>query len=76
MTSVSGYLRQEAILNRLRQDSSVDVGALMRELRVSYATVARDLAELERRAALRRVRGGAIRGGTEYRPGLRTGLSD
>lgn len=60
MVSVNGYMRLAVIQDLLEERGQVRVKDLMAELRVSYPTVARDLAELEARSAIRRVRGGAV----------------
>jgi len=54
--------RYEHILQRLRSDGPAGVRALAGELRVSEATVRRDLARLEHDGLLQRVRGGATVG--------------
>lgn len=52
--------RHEQILNILRQEGAVRFDALTRTMRVSPATIRRDLEELESRGELRRVHGGAV----------------
>jgi DeoR family fructose operon transcriptional repressor len=52
--------RHERLRGLLRERSAVRVRDLCRELRVSPATVRRDLEELVRRGELRRVHGGAL----------------
>ena len=52
--------RQEAILHSLQVSGSVTIEALSTALDASLATVRRDLRDLEERALLRRVRGGAV----------------
>lgn len=51
--------RYELILERLRSDGPVEVGALARLLHVSEATIRRDLRQLEERQLVTRVHGGA-----------------
>lgn len=60
MTSVSGYIRQQTILDQLRTRHYVQIRDLVAQLHVSYPTVVRDLKALERRALVKRVRGGAL----------------
>jgi DeoR family fructose operon transcriptional repressor len=52
--------RQQRILTVARSDGRVEVAALADELSVSPETIRRDLTNLERVGALRRVHGGAI----------------
>lgn len=52
--------RQEQILEILRREGAVRFDALTQILRVSPATIRRDLEELETRGELRRVHGGAV----------------
>jgi DeoR family transcriptional regulator, fructose operon transcriptional repressor len=52
--------RRQAIVDRAREDGRVEVLALAADLDVTPETIRRDLTELERRGALRRVHGGAI----------------
>lgn len=52
--------RHEQILRILREEGAVRFDALTRTLRVSPATIRRDLEELESRGELRRVHGGAV----------------
>lgn len=52
--------KQEAILERLRQDGRVDVATLARDLATSEVTVRRNLEALADGGVLRRVRGGAV----------------
>jgi DeoR family fructose operon transcriptional repressor len=52
--------RQKAILDEIRRDGRVWVTALAERFAVVGETIRRDLAELERRGAIRRVHGGAI----------------
>jgi DeoR family fructose operon transcriptional repressor len=55
--------RQEAILAQIRREGRVSVTALADRFAVVGETIRRDLAELERRGAIRRVHGGAIAAG-------------
>lgn len=52
--------RQQAILRELQTSGSVNIDALCGSLQTSIATVRRDLKTLEKRALLRRTRGGAV----------------
>ena len=52
--------RAQMILQELLRAGGVSVGALARRLKVSPATIRRDLAELEGRGLLRRTHGGAL----------------
>lgn len=52
--------RRRQLLDRLAQDGVLEVPELSRRLRVSQATVRRDLQRLEREGQLLRVRGGAV----------------
>jgi len=52
--------RWDALRALIRERGVIRVEDLCRELRVSAATVRRDLDELERRGAIRRVHGGAV----------------
>jgi len=52
--------RQEAILAEISREGRVSVAALAERFAVVGETIRRDLAELERRGAIRRVHGGAI----------------
>ncbi|MBO4633857.1 MAG: DeoR/GlpR transcriptional regulator [Bacteroidales bacterium] len=54
--------RRSAILQRLREDSSVNVTELSREFGVSEVTIRKDLRILKERKLLIRVHGGAIMG--------------
>ncbi len=54
-----GPLRQTAIMDRIERDGSVWVGELARELRVSPATIHRDLRALSEEGLVDRVHGGA-----------------
>ncbi|MBO4416929.1 MAG: DeoR/GlpR transcriptional regulator [Bacteroidales bacterium] len=54
--------RRSAILQRLREDSSVNVSELSREFGVSEVTIRKDLRILKERKLLIRVHGGAIVG--------------
>ena len=56
---MSNNLRHKEILGMLEKNGSVSIKELTRSLYVSEATVRRDLAELERIGALKRVFGGA-----------------
>lgn len=50
--------RQAMILDRVRQQGDVSVASLADELAVSTSTIRRDLNQMDREGALRRVRGG------------------
>ncbi|NNG36987.1 DeoR/GlpR family DNA-binding transcription regulator [Nakamurella aerolata] len=66
MPSVDEFDRAQAILTDLDRFGRVQVADLARRFGVSTVTVRKDLDELERRSALRRVRGGAVSaGGTD-----------
>ncbi|HMG36042.1 MAG TPA: DeoR/GlpR family DNA-binding transcription regulator [Blastocatellia bacterium] len=52
--------RSEKILQQLLRDGEVSVDTLARHLKVSAATIRRDLAELEQQGLLRRSHGGAV----------------
>lgn len=52
--------RQQRIVAEARRDGRVEVAALADTLGVTTETIRRDLTELERRGALRRVHGGAL----------------
>ena len=52
--------RRSAILQRLREESSVNVSELSREFGVSEVTIRKDLRILKERKLLLRVHGGAI----------------
>jgi DeoR family transcriptional regulator of aga operon len=52
--------RSELILQELLRNGEVAVDRLARQLKVSEATIRRDLAELERQGLLRRSHGGAV----------------
>lgn len=52
--------RRGVILERLRQEGSLQVSDLAKELGVSKMTVQRDLALLEEQGALKRIHGGAV----------------
>lgn len=56
---MSSNLRHKEILNILNETGSVSIRELKKQLYVSDATVRRDLAELEKAGALKRVFGGA-----------------
>lgn len=60
MPSLEATLRQQAILERLRQEGQVRVSELSQRLAVSAVTIRTDLEHLERQGALRRTRGGAV----------------
>jgi DeoR/GlpR family transcriptional regulator of sugar metabolism len=65
--------RLQAILDLLGSHGSVSVGDLSERLHVTPMTVRRDLAALERKGLLRRVRGGAVSAqGRSYEPPLLT----
>jgi DeoR/GlpR family transcriptional regulator of sugar metabolism len=67
VTSGAGYQRQEQIADWVLQHRFVTVQDLIARFGVSYSTINRDLAALEIRTDLQRVRGGLM-----YRPaGLR-----
>src|ERR671916_978924 len=52
--------RAQVILQELLRSGQVSVGLLARRLKVSAATIRRDLSELEQRGLLRRSHGGAV----------------
>ena len=52
--------RQEKILARLRQNGSVKVTVLAKDMDISESTIRRDINELDRRGRLRKVFGGAV----------------
>ena len=54
------YERFETILNTLKQQPTVKVADLSRELGVSQSTVRRDIADLDREGKLQKVFGGAV----------------
>ena len=54
--------RRSAILQRLKEDSSVNVTELSKEFGVSEVTIRKDLRILKERKLLIRVHGGAIKG--------------
>ena len=54
--------RRSAIIQRLREDSSVNVSELSREFGVSEVTIRKDLRILKERKLLIRVHGGAVLG--------------
>lgn len=60
MTSLDEHARTQVILRELDLAGRVRVDDLARRCQVSTVTVRKDLQELERRSALRRVRGGAV----------------
>jgi DeoR/GlpR family transcriptional regulator of sugar metabolism len=60
---MDGSERQRLILDGLRNTGRVDVGDLARETGSSVITIRRDLDQLARVGALRRVRGGAVAAG-------------
>jgi DeoR family transcriptional regulator of aga operon len=63
--------RLSAILERLANGGTVDVGALAEELSASPATIRRDLAALERQRLLARTHGGAVAHAVSYELPLR-----
>lgn len=63
--SLSAQARRARIRERLSRDGSVDLSSAAGELAVSEMTIRRDLVELERQGAARRVRGGAVAVGPE-----------
>lgn len=52
--------RQEKILDRLRQNGSVKVTVLAKDMGISESTIRRDINELDRRGRLKKVFGGAV----------------
>lgn len=52
--------RQEKILARLRQNGSVKVTVLAKDMDISESTIRRDINELDRRGRLKKVFGGAV----------------
>ncbi len=60
MASLSEFDREQAILLELDEQGRVEVGALSTRFGVSAVTIRKDLENLERRAMLRRIRGGAL----------------
>ena len=60
MPSLDEHARSQAILSALGAHGRVDVNELAEQLEVSTVTIRKDLDALEQRAALRRVRGGAV----------------
>lgn len=52
--------RQEKILARLRQNGSVKVTILAKDMDISESTIRRDINELDRRGRLKKVFGGAV----------------
>lgn len=63
--------RLSAILERLADGGTVDVGELAEELSASPATIRRDLAALERQRLLERTHGGAVAQAVSYELPLR-----
>src|ERR1700742_1573359 len=63
--------RLSAILERLADGGTVDVGELAEELSASPATIRRDLAALERQRLLARTHGGAVAHAISYELPLR-----
>ncbi|HWG02244.1 MAG TPA: DeoR/GlpR family DNA-binding transcription regulator [Trebonia sp.] len=63
--------RLSAILERLADGGTVDVGELAEELSASPATIRRDLAALERQRLLARTHGGAVAHAVSYELPLR-----
>jgi DeoR/GlpR family transcriptional regulator of sugar metabolism len=64
VSSLDEFAREQAILNTLTAQGRVVVNDLATEFGVSAVTVRKDLEGLERRAMLRRIRGGAVSVGT------------
>lgn len=62
--------RRSAILQRLREDSSVSVSQLSEQFGVSEVTIRKDLKILKERKLLIRVHGGAILGAANTEPAL------
>jgi DeoR/GlpR family transcriptional regulator of sugar metabolism len=60
LSSLDEHARSQAILSALGTRGRVHVNELAQQLEVSTVTIRKDLDALERRAALRRVRGGAV----------------
>ena len=60
MASLGEFDREQAILVELDEQGRVEVSALASRFGVSTVTVRKDLESLERRAMLRRIRGGAL----------------
>src|SRR5215210_3412133 len=60
MPSLDEHARSQAILSELGATGRVEVNDLAQRLEVSTVTIRKDLDALEQRAALRRVRGGAV----------------
>ncbi|KQS59891.1 hypothetical protein ASG36_02330 [Geodermatophilus sp. Leaf369] len=60
MVALDEFARSEVILNELESRGRVQVTDLATQLGVSTVTIRKDLEALEQRAALRRVRGGAV----------------
>ena len=60
MASLSEFDREQAILLELDDHGRVEVSALAARFGVSAVTIRKDLESLERRAMLRRIRGGAL----------------
>lgn len=60
MPSLDEYARSQVILSALESTGRVQVNELAEQLEVSAVTIRKDLEALEQRAALRRVRGGAV----------------
>jgi DeoR/GlpR family transcriptional regulator of sugar metabolism len=58
--SLDEHARSQAILGALDARGRVEVNELAEQLAVSTVTIRKDLGALEQRAALRRVRGGAV----------------
>ena len=52
--------RQEKILDRLRQNGSVKVTVLAKDMGISESTIRRDINELDRQGRLKKVFGGAV----------------
>ena len=60
--------RQEKILARLRQNGSVKVTVLAKDMDISESTIRRDINELDRRGRLKKVFGGAVAIHRDMRP--------
>ncbi len=60
MATLEAQLRQEKILELLRQNGEVRVRELAHLLGVSEVTVRSDLEQMERKGLLKRLRGGAV----------------
>lgn len=60
MSSLDEHARAETILSSLEKSGRITVAELSRRLGVSAVTIRKDLENLEQRAMVRRVRGGAV----------------